>query len=101
MGNKLDPNTKIQYNTVNNEKVTISLAELSGETNFPKMPANQKEIIDIYNNWRKKVAAFQKIFHQVKLDSKQVELLSQLPLRYKYRLCVRHDQKVSKVQVQT
>ncbi len=55
MGNKLDPSTKISYTTINNQHVAITLGELSGEQNFPKMPTNEKEIIDMYNNWRKKV----------------------------------------------
>jgi hypothetical protein len=101
MGNKLDPNTKISYLTNNNQKVTITLAELSGEANFPKMPTNQKEILDLINNWKKKVCFFIPTYlFQVKLDSKQIELLDQLPLRYKYRLCLKHDQKLNKTQFQ-
>jgi hypothetical protein len=61
------------------------MGQLAGEENFPKMPSNEKSIIEEFNKWKK----------QVVLDKKTSDKLMELPLRYKYRLCIKHDQIVA------
>jgi hypothetical protein len=55
MGNKLEPETQVSYKTLKGQNVVLTLGELSGENNYPKMPNKDKEIVQMFQNWHKNV----------------------------------------------
>lgn len=59
MGNKLDADTQVSYKTLKNENIILTLKELAGEKNFPKVPTD-REVNKMFADWHK----------SVKLDSK-------------------------------
>ena len=94
MGNKLELDSKIGYKTAKGETITFLFKDLKGHTNFPKLPPKEKDITTMFNNLMKNVSIYN---IQVVLDKKEKEILNALPPKYKFRMCIKHEQKMKEL----
>lgn len=51
MGNKLDLDTKINYTTSQGQRIQLTMRDLKGYDNFPKLPSKEKDITSKFKNW--------------------------------------------------
>ena len=49
MGNKLEPDTQINY-VLKGHSLTLTVEELKGAKNFPQLP-KEKMILEMWKNW--------------------------------------------------
>ncbi|CAK65839.1 unnamed protein product (macronuclear) [Paramecium tetraurelia] len=82
MGNSIEINQTLCYSTIQGQEILLPFKGLKGKQNFPKVPPREKDIETMFQKWLSKIV----------IGRREKEKLKGIPLKYKFRLCCKHDQ---------
>ncbi|CAD8050953.1 unnamed protein product [Paramecium primaurelia] len=82
MGNSIEINQTLSYSTIQGQEILLPFKDLKGQQNFPKVPSREKDIEIMFQKWLNKII----------IGRREKEKLKGIPLKYKFRLCYKHDQ---------
>ncbi|CAD8063926.1 unnamed protein product [Paramecium sonneborni] len=87
MGNSIEINQTLSYTTIQGQEILLPFKELKGNQNFPKVPQREKDIEIMFQKWLSKIV----------IGRREKEKLKGIPLKYKFRLCCKHDQIIQEI----
>ncbi|CAD8057754.1 unnamed protein product [Paramecium primaurelia] len=87
MGNSIEINQTLSYQTIQGQEILLPFKELKGKQNFPKVPSREKDVEIMFQKWLSKIV----------IGRREKEKLKGIPLKYKFRLCYKHDQIIQEI----
>ncbi|CAD8150861.1 unnamed protein product [Paramecium octaurelia] len=87
MGNSIEINQTLSYSTIQGQEILLPFKDLKGKQNFPKVPSREKDVEIMFQKWLSKIV----------IGRREKEKLKGIPLKYKFRLCYKHDQIIQEI----
>ncbi|CAD8067857.1 unnamed protein product [Paramecium sonneborni] len=87
MGNSIEINQTLSYSTLQGQEILLPFKDLKGKQNFPKVPTREKDVEIMFQKW----------FSKILIGRREKEKLKGIPLKYKFRLCYKHDQIIQEI----